>query len=90
MALAAGLFFPIIRTFAPIVAGMIKMNFRRFILFTTIGCIGWILSFKLAGYLIGSAPALQPYLKYIVLFIVVAVTIPIVIRIVKAFKKAGT
>jgi membrane-associated protein len=90
VALAAGLFFPIIRTFAPIVAGMIKMNFRRFILFTTIGCIGWILSFTMAGYLIGSVPALQPYLKYIVLFIVVAVTIPIVIRIVKAFKQAGT
>jgi membrane-associated protein len=66
------------------------MNFRRFILFTTIGCIGWILSFTLAGYLIGSVPALQPYLKYIVLFIVIAVTTPIVIRIVKAFKKAGT
>ena len=89
LALSAGLFFPIIRTFAPIIAGMIKMNFRRFILFTTIGCIGWIFSFTLAGYLIGSVPALQPYLKYIVLFIIVAVTTPIVIRIVKAFKKAG-
>jgi membrane-associated protein len=89
MALAAGLFFPIIRTFAPIVAGMIKMNFRRFILFTTIGTIGWILSFVLAGYLIGSVPVLKPYLKYIVLFIVVTVTTPIVIRIVKAFKQAG-
>src|SRR5215213_790690 len=89
VALAAGLFFPIIRTFAPVVAGMIRMNFRRFILFTSIGCIGWILSFTLAGYIIGSVPALQPYLKYIVLFIIAAVTIPIVIRIVKAFKQAG-
>ena len=89
VALAAGLFFPIIRTFAPVVAGMIKMNLRRFIWFTTIGSIGWILSFTLAGYLIGSVPALQPYLKYIVLVIVVAVTTPIIIRIVKALKKAG-
>jgi membrane-associated protein len=89
VALAAGLFFPIIRTFAPIVAGVIRMNFSRFILFTTIGCLGWILSFTLAGYLIGSVPALQPYLKYIVLFIVVTVTIPIVIRIVRAFRVAG-
>ena len=89
VALAAGLFFPIIRTFAPIVAGIIKMDFRRFILFTTIGCIGWILSFTLTGYLIGSVPALQPYLKYIVLIIVVAVTVPIVIRIVRAFRVAG-
>jgi membrane-associated protein len=89
VALAAGLFFPIIRTFAPVVAGMIQMNFRRFVLFTTIGCIGWILSFTLAGYFIGSMPALKPYLKYIVLSIIVLVTIPIVIRMVKAFKQAG-
>jgi membrane-associated protein len=89
VALAAGLLFPIIRTFAPIVAGMIKMNFRRFLLFTTIGSIAWILSFVLAGYLIGSLPVLKPYLKYIVLLIVVTVTTPIVIRIVKAFKQAG-
>jgi membrane-associated protein len=65
------------------------MDFRRFIMFTTIGCIGWILSFKLAVYHIGSVPALQPYLKYIVLIIVVAVTVPIVIRIVRAFRVAG-
>ena len=89
VALAAGLFFPIIRTFAPVVAGMIQMNFRRFVLFTTIGCIGWILSFTLAGYFIGSMPALKPYLKYIVLSNIILVTIPIVIRMVKAFKQAG-
>lgn len=89
IALAGGLFFPIIRTFAPIVAGVIKMNFRRFFLFTTIGSVGWIASFVMAGYFIGSVPALKPYLKYIVLFIIVTVTTPIVIRIVKAFKQAG-
>jgi membrane-associated protein len=88
-ALAAGLFFPIIRTFAPIVAGMIRMDFRRFLLYTALGSIAWILSFVLAGYLIGSVPALKPYLKYIVMGIVVVVTIPIVIRVVKEFRKAG-
>jgi membrane-associated protein len=89
IALSAGLFFPIIRTFAPIVAGMIKMNFRRFAWFATAGSVAWILSFVLAGYFIGSVPALKPYLKYIVVLIIVAVTIPIVIRIVKEFRKGG-
>lgn len=89
LALAAGLFFPIIRTFAPLVAGMIKVEFRQFVVYTTLGCIGWILSFVLAGYLIGSVPALQPYLKYIVLFIIVAITAPILIRIIKTLKQAG-
>lgn len=89
IALAGGLFFPIIRTFAPIVAGMIKMSFRRFILFTTIGAVGWIASFVMAGYLIGSVPALKPYLKYIILFIIITVTSPIVIRIVKHLNRQG-
>ena len=89
IALLAGPFFPIIRTFAPIVAGMIKMNFRKFLLFTSLGSVAWIGSFVLAGYLVGSVPALKPYLKYIVLFIIVAVTIPIVIRVIREFKKAG-
>ncbi len=89
IALIVGLFFPIIRTFAPIVAGMIKMNFRKFILFTFIGSVAWILSFVLAGYLIASMPFLKPYLKYIIISIIVVVTIPVVIRIIGEFKKAG-
>jgi membrane-associated protein len=87
MALMAGLFFPIIRTFAPVVAGMIRMDFRKFIFFTFIGSVAWILSFVLAGYLIASMPFLKPYLKYIVIAIIVFVTIPIVIRILKQLKK---
>ncbi len=89
IALIVGLFFPIIRTFAPIVAGMIKMNFRKFILFTFIGSVAWILSFVLAGYLIASMPFLKPYLKYIIIAIIVVVTIPVVIRIIGEFKKTG-
>ena len=89
LALTAAPFFPIIRTFAPIVAGMIRLDFHRFLLFTTLGCMGWIISFVMAGYLIGTVPALKPYLTYIVITIIVVVTLPIVIRIVKAFRKAG-
>ncbi|HET7116871.1 MAG TPA: DedA family protein, partial [Hanamia sp.] len=44
IALAAGLFFPVIRTFAPVVSGMIKLNFRRFMLYTFIGSVFWIVS----------------------------------------------
>jgi len=89
IALTAGLFFPIIRTFAPIVAGIVKVNFRRFILFTLIGSVLWILAFVLAGYLIGKIPFIKPYLTYVVIGIVITVTIPLVIRIVKEFKKGA-
>jgi len=87
IALSAGVFLPIIRTFAPIVSGMIRLNFRRFLLFTTLGSIGYTFSFILAGYLIGTMPFLRPYLKYFITVIVLVVTIPVVIRIIREFRK---
>ncbi|HYV54620.1 MAG TPA: VTT domain-containing protein, partial [Chitinophagaceae bacterium] len=81
IALAAGLFFPIIRTFSPIVAGVIKLDFRRFVLFTFLGSVLWIICFVVAGYLVGIMPFLKQYLKYIVIGIIVVVTIPTIIGI---------
>ncbi len=89
IALAAGPFFPIIRTFSPIVAGMIKTDFGRFTLFAILGSIAWVLSFVLSGYFIGSMPLLKPYLKYIIIAIIILVTGPVVIKILKEFSKAG-
>jgi len=52
-------FMPIIRTFAPVVAGAGKMNYRRFLAFNVIGGVGWVVSMVLIGYCLGDA------LKYI-------------------------
>lgn len=89
IALAAGLFFPIIRTFSPIVAGVIKLDFHRFVLFTLIGSVLWISAFVIAGYLVGIMPALKPYLKYIVIGIILCVTTPIVIGIFRKLNSTG-
>ncbi|MBO9730765.1 MAG: VTT domain-containing protein [Chitinophaga sp.] len=89
IALTAGVFLPLIRTFAPIVGGMIRLDFRRFLLLVTLGSIGYALSFVLAGYLIGAMPFLKPYLKYFITIIIVVVTIPVVIKIVREFKKGA-
>ena len=89
LASAGALFFPIVRTFAPIMAGMVKMSFYRFVLFAFIGSVLYVLSFVFAGYLIGSIPALKEYISYIVILIIVVVTIPIVIGILKKLKKSG-
>ena len=88
IALAAGLFFPIIRTFSPIVAGVIKLDFRRFVLFTFLGSVLWIICFVVAGYLVGIMPFLKQYLKYIVIGIIVLVTIPTIIGIIRRLKNA--
>lgn len=85
-ALAIGLFLPIVRTFAPIVSGMTRMKLRYFIPYISIGSIGWIVSYTLAGYIIGSRPFLKPYLPYVIVGIIIVVTIPVVMRIIKEFK----
>lgn len=89
LALTTGYFLPIIRTFAPVVAGMVKVKFRRFVLFTFTGSVTWILSFVLAGYFIGSRPYLKPGLKYIIPVFFLIITIPLIIRIIKGIKKSG-
>lgn len=88
LALVVGVFLPLTRTFAPIVAGMIRLNFRRYLLFTTIGAIAYVFSFVIAGYLIGNMPFLKPYLTYFIVFIITVVTIPVVIRIIREFRKS--
>ena len=87
LALTVGLYLPIIRTFASIVAGMVRLRFSRFILLTVAGSTVWILSFLLVGYFIGSSSFLKPWLNYIVIGFVVVVTVPLVIWIVKELRR---
>lgn len=86
-ALSMGVFFPLTRTFGPLVAGIIQLKFGRVVLFTFLGSLGWILSFATAGYLIGSMPFLRPYLNYVVAVIIILVTVPVVINIIRGFKR---
>jgi len=87
LALIAGFFLPIIRTFSPIVAGMIGLKFRRFIAATAAGSAAWILSFVFAGYILGSRPWLKPWLKYIVIAAILFIALPLVLRIIKELRK---
>ena len=52
-------FVPIIRTFAPFVAGMERIEYRRFGLFNVTGGIGWVLLLTLSGYSLGNIPAVK-------------------------------
>ena len=86
-ALSIGAFLPIVRTFAPIVAGIIKLKFSRVVLFVLLGSVGWILAFATSGYLVGSMPFLRPYLNYVVGGVIVVVTTPVVINVVRGLKE---
>jgi membrane-associated protein len=89
LTLTLGLYLPIIRTFVPVVAGIIRLKFRRFIFLTVAGSIAWVLSFVLAGYFIGSRPYLKPWLTYIVIFFILFVTVPLLVKIIKEFRRSG-
>ena len=82
-----GLFLPVIRTFSPIVSGIIKLEFRRFLVLIFLGSLLWILSFTLAGYAIGKIPALKPWLNYVVIGFIILVTIPLIIWVRKELKR---
>ena len=87
MAIAGSYFLPIVRTFAPVLSGIIKVNIQRFIILSTMGSAGFTLTFVLTGYLMGSVPFLQPWLKYIIGVFVLIVTIPLIIKVIKTMRK---
>lgn len=76
-------FLPIIRTFAPIVAGMVQMDRKKFMLFNIIGSFAWVFSMMLAGhYLDKLFPNLKNHLELIILVIILITTLPVIIKIV--------
>ena len=88
LAIPLAFYLPIIRTFSPVVSGMIPMKFRRFILLTIAGSVIWILSFVLAGYFIGRSPLLKSSVKYIVIAFILVVTVPLIMTTIKEIKKS--
>lgn len=79
-ALIMGRFIPIVRTFAPIVAGFIGLDYRRFALYNIIGAILWITSLTLLGFFLGRRfeQAIEKYLLYIIIGFIIVTTIPLI------------
>jgi membrane-associated protein len=71
-------FVPIVRTFAPFVAGVGKMHYNRFILFNVGGAILWVLGFVGLGFLFGNLPWVKSNMKVVTLGIIVVSVLPIV------------
>lgn len=89
--LIIGRFLPVIRTFAPIVAGMIQMPIVKFTIANVSGGVLWVVSLILAGYYTGIVvPNAESYLGYIVVALVVITAIPVVRTLLKNRKKRST
>ena len=83
-ALIIGRFVPIIRTFAPIFAGIVQMNFRKFVLFNLSGCAIWVMLLTLSGYFLGlEFPQIVHYIEYIVVGFISLTFMPILIALIR-------
>ncbi len=77
-------FVPIIRTFAPFVAGVANMGYPRFLLFNVFGGIGWVTTLTLLGYSLGSYPLVRAYFDKVIILIVFISVLPIVFEVLKS------
>lgn len=79
-------FVPIVRTFAPFMAGVGQMRYARFASFNVWGGIGWVVSMTLAGYFLGTVPVVRHNFEKVVIGIVVVSVLPMVIHYLRSRK----
>ncbi|MBK7130371.1 MAG: VTT domain-containing protein [Crocinitomicaceae bacterium] len=77
-------FVPIVRTFAPFVAGIAKMKYRRFLLFDILGGAVWIGSMIIAGYFLGQFEWIRKNIELVALAIIFISVLPIIIQLIKS------
>lgn len=86
-------FIPIVRTFAPIVAGIVSMDKKKFVFFNIVGCVAWVFSMLFAGHFLQKwilnefGFDLKDHLEVIVIGIVLVTTAPVLIKLFSGKKK---
>jgi membrane-associated protein len=84
-------FLPIVRTFAPIVAGIVKLELYKFFIYSFVGAFFWVNILVLTGYYMGKyIPGIKDYLGYIVIFLIVITSIPFLINSIKKKRRSGS
>ncbi|MCA2969719.1 MAG: VTT domain-containing protein [Acidobacteriaceae bacterium] len=73
-------FVPIVRTFAPFIAGVAQMDYPRFLSFNVFGGIGWVISMTMAGYFLGEVELVRRHFEKVIIGIVIVSVLPIVLE----------
>lgn len=77
-------FMPFARTFAPVVAGIAEMDYRKFVTFNILGGIGWVVSMSLLGYFFGQIPFVKQHIEKVIVLIIVLSITPVAVHAWKA------
>jgi len=81
-------FLPIIRTFAPFVAGIGKMEYKKFAYYNATGGLAWVFGFTLLGYFFGNIPLVKKNFSFFVLAIIILSILPLIIELIKAARRS--
>jgi membrane-associated protein len=76
-------FVPIIRTFAPFVAGVGRMGYQRFLSFNVVGGVAWVIGFLTAGFVFGNLPIVKKQFHFVIIGIIIVSILPAVIEIIR-------
>jgi len=80
-------FIPIVRTFAPFVAGIGEMTYKKFMTYNVVGAVAWIFIFIPLGYFFGNLPFIQSNFKLVMIAIIVISVLPPIIEFIREHKK---
>ncbi|KKS85715.1 MAG: hypothetical protein UV60_C0006G0067 [Parcubacteria group bacterium GW2011_GWA2_43_11] len=79
-------FVPIVRTFAPFIAGVGKMNYVKFVYYNAVGGLVWVFGFTLLGYFFGNIPIVKDNFSLVILAIIALSVVPVIVEYIKARK----